>query len=161
MARKLEQTRLKRLIAISKIHNKHGADLSAQEIANLLQKDFGITVVRQTVLLDLKWLEKHNLDEYTAQDKQLLLEVDRDELTAQYNYVKDLRDRAKAAGDIKSEISASKTMREILVSRTNVDKLIDEIKNAKEASSRPVYNITIGKPLAYSGPNKNAKKTGK
>ena len=146
--RKPSEARLKRLIAIEKIKDKYGSNITNEEINAYLLSDFNMAVTRQTVWKDLEYAKTHDITEYTMDSKKLLLEVDRDELTTQLENTRRMQAQAKTDGDTRAYLTATKLMKDIITSRSNIDKSIDELKMSEQASDRPIINLTIGAPKA-------------
>ena len=152
--RKPSEERLKRLIATHKIKQKYGSELTNEQISEHLKSDFSISVSRQTLWKDIEWMRTHNIDEYMASEKSLLLEVDRDELTTQLENTRKIQKIAKDGGNTKDYLTATKLMKDIITSRASIDKQIDELKMSESASERPIINLTIGIPKLCEIPKK-------
>lgn len=145
IGRKVEEETLKRRIAISKLKAEY-KDISQLDLRDKLHNTFNIEATRQTIWKDLQWLDTHNLTEYLGDNQQSLLEVDKAKVNTEITYNEDLRQRAKDAGDVKTEMSVGKLIKDLVTNRGILDKKIMEMELSKDNSNRPQYFVSIGKP---------------
>jgi len=143
--RKPDEETLKRRIAISKLKAEY-KDISQLDLRNKLHSTFNIEATRQTIWKDLQWLDTHDLTEYLGDNQQSLLEVDKAKVNTEIAYNEDLRQRAKDAGDVKTEMSVGKLIKDLVMNRGILDKKIMEMELNENNENRPIYNVIIGKP---------------
>ena len=132
IGRKIEGETLKRRIALSKLKNEY-QDISQSDLRDKLQSTFSIEATRQTIWKDLQWLDTHKLTDYMGDNQQTLLEVDKAKVNSELKYNEDLRKRAKDSGDVKTEMSIGKLIKDLVVDRGNLDKKIMGMELSKDS----------------------------
>ena len=135
----------KRRLAISKVWEKYGNDISVLDIKKYLKTDYGTEVTRQQLYHDIEWLKDNKLDAESEGDKNLLLEVSYAELKTQYKEARDAYDSTSDSGE---KLQWSKRMTDISKLKRTVEKELDELHmmEAKASEKAIVYNVWIGKP---------------
>jgi len=138
---------LKRRLLVQKML-KENPNISCEEMCKRLKEEHQIETTRMTIWSDSEFLKSHTLDENSLEVKETLLQLDRRKLNKELRYNEDLRKRAKKEGDCKTEALVGKLIKDIVMSRVETDKKIEELSTKENSASRPVYNVFIGQPKA-------------